>query len=125
MESVQKILKQKKEAIKALFDYDRKYYIWGAGIRGKECLEIFEQLDICIKGFIDSNKKQETEKKFPIFKPTEIKSDSEICITPKGYEKVIANQLEELGISRKRFFTFQELLDRIVSLGGMRENQEK
>lgn len=115
---IEAAFEEKQEEIKMLFDYHKKYYIWGAGKRGSRCLQIFEKLGIPVIGFIDSNKRQESEKGFRIIQPEKIDAESYICITPKDYEEQIKTELERLGVEKKRFFTYSSIMEKIEKIGG-------
>lgn len=109
--------------IKKLFDYDKIYYIWGAGARGVECLRIFESLGLRVAGFIDSNMKKEKVNGYRVIclNDADIKTDKRICITPKGYEKEIISQLQNMNIGGENYFLYTDMLDKIASLGNLEE----
>ncbi len=117
--SMKTAFKKRPHEIKKLFDQNKEYYIWGAGARGKECLEIFEKLDVSVKGFIDMNIKKKSEKGYTIIKPEDIDKDSYICITPERYEEEIKISLKSMGIDENRFFTYSHLIKKIVEIGSL------
>lgn len=110
-------LEENQEAVKKMFDYQKRYYIWGAGIRGRQCLKIFEKLEIPIAGFIDLNKCQETINGYPIIEPNEVDRENYICITPKNYEDDIKMQLRLIGIEENKFFSYSNMLENIADIG--------
>ncbi len=109
--------------IKKLFDYNKTYYIWGAGARGMECLRIFESLRLGVAGFIDSEGKKERINGYRVFLPNDvdIKTDKRICITPKGYEEGIISRLKNMGVGEEKYFLYTDMLDQIASLGSPEE----
>ena len=115
-------LDERQELVRKLFDYHNRYYIWGAGIRGRQCLEIFEKLEIPIVCFIDSNKSQETINGYTIIRPDEVDRESHICITPKNYEEEIAKQLCLMGIDESSFFSYSDILEKIINIGSINKN---
>lgn len=114
-------LEKRTEDVKKLFDQSQKYYIWGTGIRGMECLEIFERLGLQIVGFIDSNKKEGEINVYHVYAPTEIDTRNNICITPKGYEEEIISALRHMHVNPEQYFTYSDMIDRIVSFGRIEE----
>ena len=116
-------LEENQDMVKELFDYHKKYYIWGAGIRGRQCLRIFEKLEIPVAGFIDSNKRQETINGYKVIKPNEVDRESHICITPKNYEDEIKMQLHYIGIEENRFFSYSNMLEKMADIGSLDKKQ--
>lgn len=114
-------LENKTEDVKKLFDYSKGYYIWGIGNRGKECLEIFEQIDLPVVGFIDSNTNKTELNGYQVIEPEYIDGKNSICITPKGYEKEIISQLKNIGLEKAEYFTYADMLDKIIRLGDVEE----
>lgn len=112
-------LDEKREVVKKLFDYHKRYYIWGVGIRGRQCLKIFEKLEVPIAGFIDSNKSQETMNDYMIINPNEVDRESHICITPKNFEEEIKMHLRHIGIEENRFFSYSDMLEKIADIGSL------
>ena len=115
-------LEKRTEDIRKLLDKNRVYYIWGAGNRGLECLNIFMQLGLQIEGVIDSYKNVEEFKGYQVIKPKNVDFQDPrnlICITPKEYEKEIICRLKNMGIQETGYFTYSDLLDQIVSLGSV------
>ncbi|MCI9361032.1 MAG: glycosyltransferase [Hungatella sp.] len=110
-------LKENNAKVQNLFDYDKKYYIWGAGIRGRRCLQIFEKLRLPVIGFIDSNKKQESEEGYPIIRPENIDTESYLCITPRDYEDQIKAELKQSGVEMERVITYSSLVEKIRQIG--------
>lgn len=114
-------LEKKIEDVKELFDYSKEYYIWGIGNRGRECLDVFEKLGLWIGGFIDSYKTTKV-KDYQVVKPENVEvrnTGNLICITPKGYEEEIICKLENMGIESERYFTYSDMLDQIICIGGV------
>lgn len=107
------------EETRALFDCQKGYYIWGAGIRGAECLSILEQLDIPVIGVIDSNPELKTLGSYNILKPEETDRRISVCITPVRYEEEIKARLRACGMDERQFFTYTDMLEKIVAAGAV------
>ncbi len=105
------------EQVRGLFDCGSGYYIWGAGVRGKECLKLFQRIGISVNGFIDMYSATETIAGYKVFRPEEADEKSCICITPRGHEEEIKAYLNYSGIKKSRYFTYSEMLDRIRAVG--------
>lgn len=110
---------ERREEIKKIFDYRKGYYIWGAGTRGKNCLAIFERLGISVVGFIDIDLKKKKEQGYNVIQSEDIDEESYICITPAGYEDEIKKELESMGVKKSRFFTYAQLIDKIIKIGSL------
>lgn len=110
-------LKENDTEVQKLFDYDKNYYIWGAGIRGRRCLQIFKKLGLPVIGFIDSDRKQESEEGYPIIQPENIDAESYLCITPRDYEEQIKAELEQSGVEMERVITYSSLMEKIKQIG--------
>lgn len=106
-------LAEKPEQVKAMFESSAGYYIWGTGVRGERCREIFEKLELRITAFIDSYRTRERVGKYQVITPEEMDRESYICITPKNCEKEIMGQLKDMGIDQNRFFTYSSMLEEI------------
>lgn len=113
---IETALEKQQNKIRAFFQQYEKYYIWGTGNRGKECLQMFEKLGIRAAGFIDSYKCRETIYGCQIIEPQDMDEAAGICITPKDYEEEIITQLNDMEIEKNRFFTFSELKERIIKI---------
>lgn len=111
------VIKNKQHSIRTLFKPEGKYYIWGAGKRGKQCKELFEEIDVSIMGFIDSDIKISEFEGYEVIRPENIQEDSCVCITPKKCEEDIICQLRKIGFQEENFFTFTALVNEIVDLG--------
>lgn len=109
--------KKKQIEIKKLFNYNKKYYIWGAGIRGGLCLKMFDALNLPIIGFIDSNKEQDEISGYPVLCPEEMELDNMICITPQNSEQEIQKHLRMMGIKECEYFTYSDMIQWIAALG--------
>lgn len=105
------------EEVKKLFCCQKGYYIWGAGIRGKACLDLFTKLEIPVTGFIDQNPDKVKVEKYPVISIKEMERNRGICITPKGYEKSIRKLLIQNGINANNLLIYSELLEQIADLG--------
>lgn len=105
------------EDIRKLFDYSKGYYIWGIGKRGRECLQSFEKLELCIVGFIDSYADIKEFNGYRVIKPADIDADNLICITPEGYEAEIICGLRDKGIEEDRYFTYSDMVDSVARFG--------
>lgn len=106
--------------VRKQFDTKKRYYIWGAGIRGKKCLEIMEQIGLLIDGFIDSSKGTACGK-YSVISPNEIDTEHIVCITPKGCEGEIEDQLIQMGMPTCNIILYTDFLDRIAEFGKMQE----
>lgn len=107
--------------VKKLFDYNRRYYIWGAGERGRACQKLFTTLEIPIAGFIDRNPDKKDVEGYPVVPAGEIAQQSFICITPKGYEREIMEQLILSGMDQADLLVYADLLEQIAELGKYEE----
>lgn len=113
-------LEKRIEDIREILDRNKAYYIWGAGNRGLECLDIFEKIGLQITGVVDSYKSGMVIRGYQVIKPENIdirNSGNLICVTPEGYEKDIICKLRNLGIESERYFMYSNLLDQIIALG--------
>ncbi len=110
-------LENRIEDIRKLFDYNKGYYIWGIGKRGRECFQSFEKLGLHIVGFIDSYANTKKLNGYQVIKPAEIDTTNLICITPEGYEAEIICRLKDKGIEEDRYFTYSDMLDYIIPFG--------
>jgi hypothetical protein len=104
------------DEIKELFD-EGEYYIWGTGAMAKNCLGIFEKLNIPVAGFIDSYKKQERFENYQVISPDEIDINGYICISSVKYEKEIIDVIKSIGIDESRYFTYAYLMEQIERKG--------
>lgn len=102
--------------VKKIFDYEKGYYIWGAGERGKSCLELFNKLEVPVIGFIDWNLDNKRVKGYPVISAKEFDRRHFICITPKGHESEIEKQLMQSGMRRDSLLRYPDLLERIAKL---------
>lgn len=105
------------DRIKELLNSDKSYYIWGAGNRGMECMELFEKAGFRIAGLIDSHKTKTEIKGYRVISPEEIDGKNPICITPKGYEEEIIETLKDMRLEETEYFTYADMLDQIINLG--------
>ncbi len=103
--------------VKKLFDYSKGYYIWGAGERGKACLSLFARLGMPVIGFIDRNPDKMGVEGYPVVSIREIDRQQLICITPKGHESEIEEQLIRIGMSRDALLRYPDILEQIAKLG--------
>ncbi len=110
-------LDKKTEEVKKLFNYNKRYYIWGIGNRGMECMDLFEKLGLRIGGFIDSYQSTAEVNGYRVIRPEDIDVNNSICITPKGYEEEIICKLKNMGLGEMEYFTYADILEQIISLG--------
>lgn len=113
---VEIVLAQRPGQVKSLFQFPGGCYIWGTGVRGKRCKDIFERSGIPIAAFIDSYRTQEQIGQYRVIAPAEIEGERHICITPGNYEKEILTQLMEMGIEANQVFTYTDMLETIGTL---------
>lgn len=110
-------------SVRKQFDLQKKYLIWGAGQRGKRCLEILEQTGLAVDGFIDILHKTAVGG-YTVFSPDEIDTDHIVCITPKGHEEEIQGQLLQMGIPACHIILYTDLLSRLAEFGEMQERPD-
>lgn len=113
---VETALAEKAGQVKSMFESSAGYYIWGTGVRGERCREIFEKLELRITAFIDSYRTRERVGKYQVIMPEEIDRENYVCITPKNYEKEIKGQLRNMGIDENQVFTYTDMLETIGTL---------
>lgn len=107
--------------VKKIFDNTKTYYIWGAGVRGKACLDLFTRLEIPVSGFLDRNLANPFVEGFSMVTTEEIGRNCCICITPKGHEQEIKEQLIKAGMNERNLLTYSDLLEQIAALGKFEE----
>ncbi len=107
--------------VKKIFHYDKGYYIWGAGERGKSCLELLNRAGASVIGFIDRNPNIKSVEGYPVISAKEIDKRNFICITPRGHEKEIEKKLAQDGMGRDAVMGYPNLLNRIAELGRYEE----
>ncbi len=107
--------------VKEVLDHSKEYYIWGAGERGKACLDLFVRLGVPVTGFIDQNPNKTKVKEYPVVSVEEIESRYIICITPKGHESEIKEQLIQSGMEKDALLLYSDLLEWIAELGNYEE----
>lgn len=110
--------------IRTLLDTERMYYIWGVGVKGRQCRDLFLHMNIDIAGFIDSYTNLTECDGYCVFRPDNIECDSIICITPKQYEKEIMMQLKEMGIAENNILLFSALVEMIIQIGELDYNED-
>lgn len=113
---------KEKDKIRSLFDCHRKHFIWGTGIRGRECLKLMKALEIPIGGFIDTNKKQDEIDEYRVMKPEEADKTGLFCITPERYEKEIKAQIRQMSIEEDSVYTYADMIKKIVRKVSSEEN---
>lgn len=96
------------------FDLDKFYYIWGTGVYGEKCYDLFKKIGLNIQGFIDNKNYGNKFKGYQVIAPNEIGNDMVICVSSELYEKEIVDQIIGLGIPRERYFCFSELRSSIL-----------
>lgn len=104
-------------------DLQKKCLIWGAGQRGKKCLEIMMRLELPVVGFVDILHKTAVEE-YPVFSPDEIDTECIVCITPKGHEEEIQKQLLQKGMQACNIILYTDLLNKLAEIGEMQERPE-
>lgn len=114
--------------VKKQFDLHKHYYIWGAGIRGKRCLELFGQIALKVDGFIDSSDQAAVDG-YHVISPEEISrgemnAEHIVCITPKGHEEEIQKELLQEGMPECNILLYTDILKRIAEFGELREEKE-
>ncbi len=112
-----KVIEEKWDKVKQLFRKDTSYYIWGTGVWGERCYQLFEKLGMRVEGFIDSQKREDEIYGYTVYKPRQIDNNACICIATRAYEGEIINQIKEMGIVEDRYVTFSELKEKIVEWG--------
>lgn len=110
---VEMALAEKAGQVRSMFESSAGYYIWGTGVRGERCREIFEKLELRITAFVDSYRTRERVGEYSVITPEEMDRESYVCITPKNYEKEIKGQLKDMGIDENRLFTYSTMLEEI------------
>lgn len=118
---IQDAISNRTEEVKKQFDLQKRYYIWGAGIRGKNCLDILEQLELFVDGFIDISDKAAVDG-YLVISPSEIDTEHIVCVTPKGHEKEIEGQLLLMGIPSCHILFYTDMLERIAEFGELPES---
>lgn len=109
------IFSNNKDYVLDLLGRDNSYYIWGTGYYGRKCFELFQLVDIHIKGFID-NKKSSRLYNYPVFLPQDIQDNIIICIATLKYENEIITQLQKMCINNK-YICFSKFRDNLVLHG--------
>lgn len=104
------------EEVKKLFYPQKSYYIWGAGMRGKACLDMLTKLEISIAGFIDQSPDKVRVENYPVISMEEIDRTHCICITPKGYEKDIKELLIKSEMNADHVLVYSDLLEQIANI---------
>lgn len=105
---------------------DYSVIIYGAGIIGKRCMDLFKYSGIEVVGFFDNDKEKQGTviDGVEVFKPFEHINDNPNCIfvigTKKEEEK-ITDQLIMNGIDRNKVITYNDLIVRITQEA---ENEE-
>lgn len=92
--------------------YDKKVYLWGAGIIGRECVDFLEGSGIDIVGICDNNKQLQGTYigAYLIFSEEEIKSrmidfDHSIIVITSNHLEQIHQQLLEMGVDPDKIFS--------------------
>lgn len=102
--------------LKAFYPQDGRFYIWGAGKRGRQCLELLNMAEIPIAGFIDSYADALTFLGHEIIKPEKIPVQSYVFVTPQGYLESIKQYLQDYGFEKSHIIDFSDVLDRLAAL---------
>lgn len=115
------VLERESEDIKRFLPQSGQCYIWGTGIWGERCYTLFDKFDIKIKGFIDTNKKQDKLHGYMVFRPEELSGDkisrnSIVCISSEKYQDEIKQQIHAMGIPEDRWISFAKLRDLIAAM---------
>ena len=93
-----------------------RYVIWGAGLRGRKCIDIFEALEIEVVQVVDAKLYGTYCGKYRVDKTDDLVQDEAIIITPKGHESDIQEALLQRGIKASQCVPYDTLLEQIVSL---------
>lgn len=109
----QKVWKSELEYIRTLVEPDKAYYIWGTGLYGEMCYELFSALGIKIVGFMDNYTSQSKVHDYPVCKPHTIRHDERICIATPKYEKEIMRQLQKMGVAKEQYLYFSTLQSKV------------
>ncbi len=114
-------MKNRREEIREILNNEQGYYIWGTGIRGRKCQELFEELKVPIIGYIDTYKKEENIGQYKVYLPVEIEKNHMICITPKAYVEEIMEMIEDLKLDMNRCLTYDDVHSIILKIGRFEE----
>ena len=107
--------------------------IFGAGIGGRETLELLQKMDVGrkVRAFSDNNNKIDSDyMELPVIKPERIKNEFKnflVIISSTAFD-VIQKQLTELGIDKSDIFYFQPAgisLDKNQDMEFVKENISK
>ena len=101
--------------LKALYPQDGTFYIWGAGKRGRQCLELLDRADIPITGFVDSYTDSTTFMGHEIIRPERIAAKSYVFVTPQGHTESIRQYVQEHGFAESQIIDFSDLIDRLAA----------
>lgn len=105
----------------------KKMYIFGAGVRGKECLHMLKVMNAPICSFFDNaQEKQGTIlDDYRINKPALLK-DAIVIVTVKGLYSEIENQLLDMGYGKQQILTYEEILYQYMKFDeAFRKQKEK
>lgn len=105
----QMVWKEECEYIKSLLDMDSEYYIWGTGLYGEMCYELFESLGIKIAGFMDNHIQQNEIHNYAVMQPHKLKKGEKICVATPKYEQEIVKQIEQMGIKKEQYILFSQI----------------
>lgn len=111
------VLEKDIDFVRSLFPIGNRYFIWGTGNVGEQCLQLFMWADIEIQGFIDTNKKNDYFHDYKVYFPDEIKGKERICVATCLYEDEISRQLFDLGYKKQEFVLFSEIRQRMIDHG--------
>lgn len=111
----QMVWKEEIEYIKSLLDMDSEYYIWGTGLYGEMCYELFEALGVKIAGFMDNHIQQNEIHNYTVIQPHKLKNSEKICVATPKYEREIVEQLKQMEIAANQYILFSEIQQDVAS----------
>lgn len=110
----QMVWKEEIEYIKSLLDMDSEYYIWGTGLYGEMCYELFSILGIKIAGFMDNYVQQSEIHNCTVSQPHKLRKSEKICIATPKYEQEIVKQIEQMGIGIEQYVLFSQIQKEVL-----------
>ncbi len=102
--------------LNALYPRGGRFYIWGTGKRGRQCLELLDIAEVSVAGFLDSYADSSEFMGYKIIEPKELPEEGYVLVTPQGHERSIAEILFEQGVAESHIIIFSDLIDRLAAL---------